>query len=614
MCGITGIVQWNADLMEQSEQIKTMTNLLSHRGPDHSDTWVSSPCAFGHRRLSVIDTLNGAQPMRAFYHGTAYTIVYNGEIYNALELQKDLEQQGHRFDTQCDTEVLLKAYIHWGPDCLDRLNGIYAFAIWDSDQQHVFLARDRLGVKPLFYSHQKETFVFGSEPKAILAHPDVEAVVHADGLAEVFIMGPARTPGHGIYASIQELKPGQAMIYSKNGLRTYTYWKLESVIHEDDLEQTKLTIRTLLQDTVERQLRANVPVCCLLSGGLDSSAITALAVNYYNKTGKGVMDTFSVDYINNDQHFHTHIFQPERDELWVHRMVKELGTNHHDIKIDNYDLLNTLHEAVVFRDLPGMADIDSSLYLFCQNIKQKATVALSGEGADELFGGYPWFHREEMVRAKQFPWSNAPETRTELLSPEIREWIKPQQYLAERYAEALAEVPTLKSESAHDAKMRVMSYINLTRFMPTLLDRKDRMSMGASLEVRVPYCDHRLVEYVWNIPWEMKKIGGYEKGILRQSLEGFLPQDVLYRKKSPYPKTYDPQYLEAVKKKVLAIVDDPCSSLSSIINKSFVLEIAASPKLSSDMPWFGQLMSGPQLLAYLIQVEHWLKTYRVAIR
>ncbi|MDO7906915.1 asparagine synthase (glutamine-hydrolyzing) [Paenibacillus sp. JX-17] len=613
MCGITGFVQWNRDLTHQSELLERMTETLSDRGPDAKGTWISNPVAFGHRRLSVMDPQNGAQPMIRRREDQDYTLVYNGEIYNAPELKKELQQRGHHFLTECDTEVLLEAYIEWGPDCVSRLNGIFAFAIWDSGRQHVFMARDRLGVKPLFYSHTPDGLVFGSEPKALLQHPDVGAVVGPEGLAEIFIIGPARTPGHGVFQNLKELRPGQTLLYDRGGLRIQTYWKLESIPHEDSVEETAAKVRELLQDTLERQLASDVPVCSLLSGGLDSSALSALAADYYKRTGQGQLNTYSVDYVDNDKHFKAHSYQPGADGPWIQRMIDELATKHHFVILDTPEVVAALDQSTFTRDLPGMADVDSSLYLFCQEIKKNATVAISGEAADEVFGGYPWFHRDELLNSGTFPWAVAPDMRASLLTPALREWIRPLEYLQDRYADAVAEAPKLPGETGKAAQMRIMSYLNITRFMPTLLDRKDRMSMGAGLEVRVPYCDDRLVQYVWNIPWEIKMTGGREKGILRKALEGVLPDDVLYRKKSPYPKTHNPAYLAAVRTQILTILDDPSSPVLQFIDPAKIREIAASPEASSNLPWFGQLMSGPQLFAYLAQVNNWLKTYKVSV-
>ncbi|QGG57308.1 asparagine synthase (glutamine-hydrolyzing) [Paenibacillus sp. B01] len=613
MCGFTGWIDWTRDLTLHSEDLERMTATLALRGPDASGTWISGSCALGHRRLSVMDPENGAQPMIRSQDGQKFVIVYNGELYNAPELKRELEGRGRRFTTTCDTEVLLTAYMEWGPAAVEKFNGIFAFAIWDDQEQKLFLARDRVGVKPLFVSHAGGQFVFGSEPKALLAHPAVSSDVGAQGIAELFIVGPARTPGVGVYKDLTELLPGKCMTVDRGGARVHTYWELRSREHEHGVEETAAHVGELLRDTVERQLASDVPVGTLLSGGLDSSALTALAVDFYGRSGAGSLDTFSVDYVDNDKFFKSHAFQPNADAPWIEKMVSHLGTAHHDIKFDTPELVAALDDALTARDLPGMADVDASLLLFCREIKKGVTVAISGEAADEVFGGYPWFHREESLNAGTFPWALASPMRAELLSPEMQEWTRPLEYIGDRYSEAVAAVPHLSGENELQRKMRTMSYLNITRFMPTLLDRKDRMSMAAGLEVRVPFCDHRLIEYVFNIPWAIKTAGDREKGILRQSLRGALPDDVLFRKKSPYPKTHNPNYLNAVRSKLMEVLDDPSSPILPLINAKKVREIAESDAASSNIPWFGQLMSGPQLFAYLYQVNRWLTQYGVRV-
>ena len=404
--------------------------------------------------------------------------------------------------------------MEWGASCVEKFNGIFAFALWDSKDQQLFLARDRLGVKPLFFAKHPGRFIFGSEPKSLLAHPAVKPEVGPEGLAEIFIVGPARTPGHGVYRDLSELLPGQCAIVNRSGVSIAAYWKLESKPHTEDVAATARTVGELLSDTVERQLVSDVPLCTLLSGGLDSSALTAHAVRYYKETGQGNIHTFSVDYVDNDKHFQAHDFQPNADAPWIERMTSYLQTEHHPIAFDTPELVDALRDAMLARDLPGMADVDASLLLFCKEIKKEATVAISGEAADEIFGGYPWFHREDALNASTFPWSLAAGMRADLLSQDVAAWIRPLEYLGDRYSDAIAEVPRLKGEDAAATRMREMSYLNISRFMPTLLDRKDRMSMAVGLEVRVPYCDHRLVEYVFNIPWQIKMAGNREKGIL----------------------------------------------------------------------------------------------------
>lgn len=539
-----------------------------------------------------------------------YVIVYNGELYNTENIRGELTRCGYSFRGYSDTEVLLSAYMEWGAGCLPKLNGIFAFAVWDEARRILFMARDRMGVKPLFYTRKGSSFIFGSELKAILANPLVKPEIDAEGLAEIFALGPARTPGHGVFRGVKELRPGYCLTASENGINVRKYWELESRRHTDDLDTTAENVRWLLRDTVERQLVSDVPVCVLLSGGLDSSAITAFASEVYQKRGLPPLDTWSIDYQGNDRHFQSNSYQPDADGPWVKKVSEHFGTVHHGVEIASGELAEALEASTLARDLPGMADVDSSLFLFCQKIKEGATVGLSGESADEVFGGYPWFHRPDAIGADTFPWAMM---RPRLLNPELREVVKPRDYIADRYRETLAEVPRFPEDDAMEARMREISYLNIIWFLTTLLDRKDRMSMAHGLEVRVPFCDHRIVEYVWNIPWAIKACDGQSKGILRRALRGVLPDDVLKRKKSPYPKTHNPAYMEIVQKKVREILEDPGSPILPLINLPFIQALVEGEASTINLPWFGQLMTGPQLFAYLIQVDYWLRTYKVNV-
>ncbi|AMA71572.1 asparagine synthetase B [Aneurinibacillus sp. XH2] len=614
MCGIAGWIDWQVDISKQQAVLQDMAQTLIPRGPDSEGIWTSTHAGFAHRRLIVIDPEGGVQPMTRTHAGETYTIVYNGELYNTDDLRKELIARGHRFQTTSDTEVLLVSYIEWGPECLKYLNGIYAFAIWAHHTKSVFLARDRLGVKPLFYTQQGTSFIFASEIKALLAHPAIKPEITQEGLGEIFGLGPARTPGIGVFHNIFELLPASCLLYTRYNMKIKSYWALESHEHPDDLETTIATIRHLLGDSIKRQLVADVPVCTLLSGGIDSSAISAFAAQAFKEKGYGPLHTFSIDYVDNDIHFHPNEFQPNPDAPWAKRVSEYLGTIHHNVYFDTPHLIDSLQAALRARDLPGMTDVDGSLYLFCGEIKKEATVALSGECADELFGGYPWFHREEALTATIFPWARNLKEKMQFFSSDLLSQIDLEDYTKMRYQEALDEVPHLKGENTKDARIREMFYLNLTRWMPTLLDRKDRMSMAVGLEVRVPFCDHRLVEYMWNVPWSMKTYGGREKGILRQALHGLLPDDVLMRRKSPYPKTHNPSYLAAVCKKTLQILDDNTSPILPFINVRAVKEFAALDLASIHMPWFGQLMNVPQFFAYLIQLDHWMREYKVIVK
>jgi len=614
MCGIAGWIDWETDLAQERRTLSAMNEPLTCRGPDATGAWVTHTTALLHQRLCVVDPAGGSQPMMIENGEHKYVIVYNGELYNTPELRNELLGRGHTFRSHSDTEVLLTAFIEWGAACVERFNGIFAFAIWSEREQSLFMARDRLGVKPLFYAERNGSFLFGSELKALLANPLVQPEIDSEGLAEIFALGPARTPGNGIFRNVSEVKPGYWMRFDRNGLRLHPYWTLRSQPHEDDFETTVATIRELFQDTVRRQLIADVPVCTLLSGGLDSSAITAVAAEEFKKTGLGAIRTFSVDYVDNDIHFTQNQFQPDADAPWILRVSESLGTHHQRFEFDTPELVDALTSAMRARDLPGMADVDASLLLFCREIKKQATVALSGECADEVFGGYPWFHRQEALHAGTFPWSLKLAERVKIMSPALKDRISPEKYVAARYDETLSEVPRLTGESAQEARIREMFYLNLTRWMPTLLDRKDRMSMATGLEVRVPFCDHRLVEYVWNVPWTMKNCHNQAKGIFRRAMKGLLPADVLARRKSPYPKTHNPAYLKMCRDGMLRIVADPSSPILPLLDVAKLKEIAEQSKGHLDMPWFGQLMNVPALFAYITQIDTWLREYRVVIR
>lgn len=613
MCGIAGWIDWEVDLTSKVNVLEKMRDKLAHRGPDEEGEWYSPKAGLVHRRLIVIDPEGGQQPMIRWLSNNRYVLVYNGELYNTEDIRKMLAEKGYTFQGHCDTEVLLLSYIEWGEDCLDYLNGIFAFAIWDEKREKLFMARDRIGVKPLFYAKIPTGLIFASEIKALLSHPDVSPLIDREGLAEILSIGPGRTPGHGVFKGIKELKPGYSLTFNHKGILEKEYWSLISKEHHDSLEETIEQLRFLFTDTVKRQLVSDVPICTLLSGGLDSSAISAVASTELRNSGYGTLHTYSVDYENNEKYFEANSFQPDADDSWAEFVSQYIGSEHHRVIINNTNLAEGLDAAVSARDLPGMADIDVSLYLFSREIKKDFVVAVSGECADEIFGGYPWFYRKEAVESDTFPWSRRLTDRLDLFSDGVLNKINPEEYIKQRYSEALQEVPRLDGEEGKEKRMRELFYLNLTRWMPTLLDRKDRMSMYTGLEIRVPFCDHRLVEYVWNIPWELKNYKGMRKGILREALKGILPEKVRTRPKNPYPKTFSPIYYDKVKKRVLDIINNPGSPINYLINKDKIIELSKYDG-DFDLPWFGQLMRLPQLFAYLIQMDKWLKEYKVQIK
>ncbi len=599
--------------MEQIHTLKSMNECLAKRGPDEEGYFTNEHICLAHKRLIVIDPEGGKQPMIKTCECGNYVIVYNGQIYNTKELKEDLLANGFTFQGHCDTEVLLKSYILYGEDVVHHLNGIFAFAIWDPQKKQVFLARDHFGVKPLFFTMLQDTFLFASEIKALFAHPKVEKILDAQGISELFGIGPSHTPGTTVFKNIFELKPAHFAIFNSSGLHIERYWKLISKPHADDFKTTCTEVKNLLEDAITRQLVSDVPLCTFLSGGLDSSIITKFAADYCKKQNLPPLDTYSIDYVDNDKNFVKSDFQPNSDKYYIDLMNQNLYTTHHPIVIDTPELASFLEDAVIARDTPGMADIDSSLLLFCKHVKKEMTVSLTGECADEIFGGYPWFFREDSLKSGTFPWSIALDERQQLLNPSIGEKVNLKEYIDFRYHESLDEVDILPTDSAETAEKRKISYLTLNWFMQTLLDRSDRMAMYSGFELRVPFCDYRLAQYVWNIPWEMKALNGREKGLLRHICRDFLPEEIVDRKKSPYPKTHNPTYLKKVKEMLTQIMANKNAPIHSLLNTQYINQILETNGTAFTRPWFGQLMTGPQLMAYLCQVNMWLEKYQPKI-
>lgn len=615
MCGIAGFCDYQDDFTDEApflgRLVRRMGNTLRHRGPDEKGIFLSGHAAFAHQRLAVVDIEGGKQPMTAYVGGYRCTVVYNGELYNSDELRRELEAAGYLFETHSDTEVLLKCYLHYGPECAKKLNGIFAFAVDDEKRGCCFLCRDRFGVKPLFYAVVGGRLVFGSEIKALFEYPGINPVIDRQGLCEVFGLGPARTAGVGVYRGIHEIKPGESALYDKGGLHLRPYFKLQSYEHPDSYEETVKHVRDLVEDAVTRQLVSDVPLCTFLSGGLDSSVITALAARNYAAGGRK-LSTYSFDFAGNDRYFHPTAFQPDADAPWSQKMAEYCKTDHKVLICNNVSQADSLYDAVDAKDLPGMADVDSSLLYFCRLIKREHVVAVSGECADEIFGGYPWFHKKEAFEGHCFPWSPDLSIRTNLLKPEIADALDIGEYVNRRYEESIAEVPVLEGEDPREKRRREISFLNIRWFMSTLLDRKDRMSMASGLEVRVPYADHRIVEYVFNAPWSFKNHNGVVKALLRDAAEPWLPEDVRMRRKSPYPKTHNPGYESLLRDRLTRILENDEEPIHALIDKKRV-EKFLGEKSDYGKPWFGQLMAGPQMMAYLIEINYWLKKYGVQI-
>lgn len=608
MCGIGGFVDYERDARRGGPILHGMKRTLTPRGPDAEGTYFDEDAALVHRRLIVIDPEGGKQPMHSPDRNTI--IIYNGELYNTPELRTELMSRGHEFVGHSDTEVLLHAYLEWKTDAFARLNGIFAFAIWEKRERRLTLCRDRLGVKPLFFAPIRNGLTFGSTIDTVLCHPEIEPALDEDGLRTLLLLGPARPPESGVFRQIKSLLPGHFAVLTPENFTDHVYWQLEAHEHEDDLPTTIERTHELICDAARRQLVSDVPLACFLSGGLDSSILSMLAAKDYAAHGE-TLHTWSVDYRDNDKYFTKSIFQPNSDDSYIDQMVDFLGTHHHRVVLEPEALCAALLPATDARALPGMADVDSSLLLFCAAVKRGGTtVCLSGECADELFGGYPWYHREEILFEDTFPWSRSVGLRLGLLTPDaVRNG---EEFVRQHYRDTCDRAPKLSSDDKKAARMREMFVLNLDWFMATLLDRKDRMSMYSGLEVRVPFCDHRIVEYAYNMPWDFKSLEGREKGIVRRAFADELPKEIVYRKKSPYPKTFHPVYTRLCADYVRRIFEDNTSVAASLFDRNAVQKLMQQPESLAE-PWFGQLMRTPQIFAYIIQLDRWFRHYHVKI-
>ena len=603
MCAIAGILGLPFD----SRILEAFLSTMLHRGPDGTGSYMERGCCLLHSRLAIVDPEGGAQPMSLRQGDEEYVITYNGELYNTEEIKKLLLSLGHSFKTNSDTEVVLHAYVQWQDSCLDILNGIFAFGVWEKKSKRLFLARDRMGVKPLFYTQFSGGFLFSSEIKTLLAYPDVPRELEAEGAAQVILLGPGRIPGSGVLKGIQELKPGYCGYYRQGKWSSWQYWKLKDREHTDSFEATAEYVRYLVTDAIKRQMVSDVPLGTFLSGGLDSSLITAVCARELENRGEQ-LNTFSVDYKNNEKYFVPGKFQPNSDNHYIQLMQDELNIHHKWTVLGVDQLVNELENATTARDLPGMADVDFSLFAFCRSIREDVKMALSGECADEIFGGYPWYRDPEVRAFNGFPWAQNTAQRVSFLNPEIK--VVAEEFVNEQYLQTISQCDILPGVSPEEKRMKEMVNLNQQWFMQTLLDRKDRMSMACGLEVRVPFCDYRIAEYLYGVPWEYKDYRNKEKGLLRYAMEGILPNEVLWRKKSPYPKTYDPKYLEIVSDRLKQLLEKNDAPIYGLVNKSSLEQL-----LDMDFvwPWYGQLMKLPQTIAYMLQINFWLEHYKITI-
>lgn len=593
------------------ERLNAMGDSLKKNGKGQIRLWLSSCICLSETGPSEPETASSLIS-KAFGSGIV-AVAFCGELYNSNELRTELKHLGHSFQSSSDKEILLESYLEWGMDFVKRLNGIFAFAICDTACQTLLLFRDRIGSKPLFYTVLKDgELAFSSRIRSLLSLPEIKPKLDLTGANEIFSLGPARSSGCGIFCGIREVLPGHVLILTPERKTEKPYWTLESHPHGDSWEKTVEKTSFLVTDAISRQLDSAEPVCTFLSGGLDSSLVSAVCARKCAAVGK-TLTTFSFDFTENDACFQSNDFQPSRDRPYAEQMVRCLHTDHHYLECSSTVLASRLTDSVLAHDLPAMGDIDASLLHFCSMVKNTSSVALTGECADEIFGGYPWFYKEDCLKFHGFPWTMDLSPRKALLKDEIIKLLHMEEYVQSACDFSLSHLPVCKEDTKKEARQREIVWLNLNWFMRTLLERMDRAADFSGLKARVPFADHRIIEYLWNVPWELKAKDHTAKGLLRHVSKGLLPEEVLWRKKSPYPKTYDTHYEALLAEQVREIIHDPSSPVMEFLDREKTERFL---QMTSDYgkPWYGQLMAGPQMMAYLIQINFWLSHYRITLK
>ncbi len=525
-----------------------------------------------------------------------------GRLRNRAQLSREL---GYAATAHAAT-LVIAAYRRWGAQYPGHLEGPIATVLIDRSADRMIATRDRMGERRLFYCRHGRTAALSDHPDALIESPYASRVVDEDGLNELFALGPARTPGRTPYRDVMSLEPGCLLVADRTGISVRRYYRLEARPHADDVAATVKKVRSLLERAVEDA--APHAGAVMLSGGLDSTTLAALLC----ERGTRPM-AFSVDYENDESEFTGNQFQPERDREYAAYAAELFACGHKSIVLDHRALADALGAAADARGFPGMADVDASLLLFAREIATGTGAVLSGECGDEVFLGDPWFAPEHLTLENGFPWSGSMDLRRVILKRAICEEVRPERYAREAFDAARETVPRLAGEGERDASLRILQTICFRYFMANLQERALAMCEASSLQIFTPFCDERLVEYVYNVPGEMKFLNGECKGLLREAVKDLLPEKLLRRKKSPYPKTYSALYTRAVRAGIAALLDDGDSPVLRVLEPNVLRQLNAAELPPGGLPWFGQLMSGPQMLAYILQVNAWMQKRKIEI-
>jgi asparagine synthase (glutamine-hydrolysing)/putative beta-lactam synthetase len=616
MSGFVGWIDFERDISAEEATLRGMAQTMRHRGPDGEGVWLSTNAGFGHCRLATSDGDRDLQPFVLETDQGSLALCYSGHIDNIAELRSEVLGAAAHLRSSSVAEVLLQGFLLFGAELVQRLRGMFAFAVWDGRRRALTLARDRLGVKPLYYFEYPGGVAFASEPKGVLAHPRFVAAMNLSALP--ILLQPRLTlSGETPLRGLSEVPRAHVVRFAREGSRSHCYWRLVSAPHEHSFEKTALHVRELLTEIVGQQLLTDVSLGAMLSGGVDSTSIAALAAKRLRETGGDrVLDTFCIQFASDAAHFVPTELRPEVDAPYAAEAAELMGSRHRTLTAATEELFDAIPATREARDLPGWGQFDASIYLLFKQMRRHAKVALTGEAADEFFGGYPYFFKPELMARAHFPWLGDGLRLSEYLAPDIKARIDPSGDERARYAQLLAEVPRLPGEELGEARMREVLYLGMAGPLAVILDRKDRMSSALGLEVRVPFCDHRLVEYVWNVPWSMKARGGV-KGLLKVAMADLLPRGTLSRQKSAYPQIQNPQYDQALVQEAKRIVSDKSAPSASLFDTArltgLIVELAGMKAGGQEAKAFPGGSNPAHLLIHLVELDTWLRRHNVSI-
>ncbi len=613
MFRFSGFFDCNASFLSRADDFRhtlsEMSSSLFYAKNDNTSSLLTNCCGLISETLPHTNMTTGITSINI--GDCKFHAVVNGELYNTKELFADLRNTGLKVDSTRPADLLLAGFIRYGTAFFRSLEGCFSACIYAEDLRELYLIRDSFGTKPLFYTFIGNCLVFSVKLKSLLAFPGITPKLDYNGLNEIFSLGPGATPGCAVLDGMCEVLPGHYLRCNHLGLHTESYWRLSAHPHTDNYKDTVEKTSFLVSDAVKRQMSNAKTIGTLLSGGLDSCIVSALCAKELSANHQ-TLTTFSFDYEGNSDYFASNAYQPSEDYPYVQKMSAEINSTHHVLVCPQETLVDRLTDSLSAHDLPCMADIDSSLNYFCGEVVKKCDVVLTGECADEVFGGYPWFYKDELLSLNTFPWMPTLTPRRSLLKHDFAEALHMEKYVQKTYHSFLAKVPYLPEDSPEDRVQRRIGYLSLYGFMQTLLNRMERCSSYHGLTARVPFADRRLVSYVFNIPRQMKYIDGVEKHLLRSACGALLPTSIRNRKKSPFPKTYHPLYEQLLAARLRDVLSSQNAPIKQFLDADAVHRFLESPK-NYGSPWYGQLMAGPQMIAYLLQINQWMQEYQIEI-